>query len=150
MKILVDADACPVKESIVNIAKENNIPVIMFIDTSHILDDGYSEVVVVDKSRDSVDFALVNRISKGDIVETQDYGVAAMALSMGAKALNQNGLFFTDRNIDKLLFERHIGQKVRRSGGRTSGPPKRTKEDDFKFEKALRKLIMESLKKQVN
>lgn len=141
MKILVDADACPVKGIIIRVARERSIPVTMFIDTSHILQDGYSEVVTVDKSRDSVDIALVNRVSKGDVVVTQDYGVAAMALPKGAKAISQNGLVYTNDNIDRLLFERHLGQKVRRSGGKTSGPRKRTKEDDERFEAAFRGLI---------
>ncbi len=141
MRILVDADACPVKNIIVKVAKEYSIPVMMFIDTSHMINDGYSDVLIVDKARDSVDIALINKTSKGDIVVTQDYGVAAMALPKGAKAINQNGLIYSDGNIEKLLFERHISQKVRRSGGRTSGPKKRTKEDDMRFEEAFRRLL---------
>ena len=74
---------------------------------------------------------------------TQDFSLAAMALGKGAKAVNQNGLIFTDENIDKLLLERHIGQKVRRSGGRTRGPSKRTKEDDARFEAAFARLLSE-------
>jgi uncharacterized protein YaiI (UPF0178 family) len=142
MRILVDADACPVKNIIVRIAKEYNIPVIMFVDTSHIINDGYSEVKTVDKSRDSVDIALINKVLSGDIVVTQDFGVAAMALPKGAKAINQNGLIYSDDNIDRLLFERHIGQKVRRHGGRTSGPAKRTEEDNLRFEMMFKSLIL--------
>ncbi|WP_010243794.1 YaiI/YqxD family protein [Acetivibrio cellulolyticus] len=141
MNILVDADACPVKQIIVKIAKEEKIHVIMFIDTSHVIDDGYSEVVTVDKARDSVDFALVNKVQKGDIVVTQDYGVAAMALAKGARAINQNGIVYSDENMNKLLFERHISQKVRRSGNRVSGPSKRTKEHDERFENAFKQLL---------
>jgi len=141
MKILVDADACPVKEIIVNIAKSKNIKVIMFIDTSHEIRDGYSEIVIVDKARDSVDFALVNKVEKGDIVITQDYGVATMALAKGAKAINQDGLIYSNENMDRLLFERHISQKIRRAGGRVSGPSKRTKEQNEKFEKAFKLLL---------
>ncbi len=141
MKILVDADACPVKEIIVSVAKLKKIPVIMLIDTSHVLKDGYSEIITVDKAKDSVDFALIKRAKSGDIVVTQDFGVAAMALSVGAYPLNQNGLIFTDDNIDSLLYERHISQKIRRSGGRTSSHPKRTKDDDIKFNEALLKMI---------
>lgn len=137
MKILVDADACPVKDLIVSIAKKFNMNVIMFIDTSHIYQDDYSEVVTVDKGRDSVDFALANRVSKNDIVVTQDYGVAAMALSKNAFAVNQNGLIFNKDNIDKLLFERYLSQKVRRTGGKTSNPKKRTPQNDKDFEKSL-------------
>ncbi len=141
MKILVDADACPVKEIIVNIAKSKNVKVIMLIDTSHEIDDGYSEVVIVDKARDSVDFALINQAEKGDIVVTQDYGVATMALAKGAIAINYDGIIYSDKNMDRLLFERHLAQKVRRSGGRISGPSKRSKEQDEKFEKAFKLLL---------
>lgn len=141
MQILVDADACPVKGIIVKIAKQYRLPVTMLIDTSHELDDGYSTVITVDRARDSVDIALINLAKAGDIVVTQDFGVAAMALGRKAKAVNQNGLIYTDDNIDKLLFERHIGQKVRRAGGRTSNAKKRTREDDENFERIFRSLV---------
>jgi len=141
VRILVDADSCPVKKIIVRLAKKNNIPVIMFYDTSHEYTDGYSEVIIVDKKNDSVDFALMGLLIRGDIVVTQDFGLAAMALGMGAKVINQNGLVFTNENIDKLLLERHIGQEVRRGGGRTRGPAKRIKEDDTKFEAAFERLL---------
>ena len=143
MQILVDADACPVKEIILRIAKKYKIPVTMIIDTSHELYDGYSTIITVDKARDSVDIKLINLLKREDIVVTQDYGVAAMGLGKGAKVLNQNGLIYSDNNIDRLLFERHIGQKVRRAGGRTGSVKKRSKEDDDNFERALLKLIEE-------
>lgn len=137
MKILVDADACPVKDIIVKLAKRRHLPVTMFIDTSHILDDGYSTVITVDKGRDSADIRLVNLISPGDIVVTQDFGVAAMSLARGAKALNQNGMIYSDKNMDRLLFERALGQKIRRAGGKAGKNRKRTSEDDKNFEAAL-------------
>lgn len=141
MKILVDADACPVKEIIVRLAKQRQIPVVMLIDTSHQLNDGYSKVITVDKQADSVDFALMGLLDREDIVVTQDYGLAAMVLGKGARAVNQNGLVYTDANIDKLLMERHIGAKVRRGGGRTKGPAKRTTEDNERFESAFERLL---------
>jgi uncharacterized protein YaiI (UPF0178 family) len=141
MRILVDADACPVKRVVVKIAKEHQLLVVMFIDMSHQLDDGYSEVVTVDQQRESVDIALINRANARDIVVTQDYGVAAMALGKGARAINQNGIIFTSENMDRMLLERHISQKIRRSGGRTTGPRKRTATDDERFAAALREMI---------
>jgi uncharacterized protein YaiI (UPF0178 family) len=141
MRILVDADACPVRHFVIKVAKEHKLPVIMFVDTSHQLDDGYSEVVTVDQQRDSVDIALINRTNSHDIVVTQDYGVAAMALGKGARAINQNGMIYSSENMDRILLERHISQKIRRSGGRTSGPRKRTRADDERFEAALRGMI---------
>ncbi len=143
MKVLVDADACPVKGIIVKNAKKYNVPVTMIIDTSHELFDGYSTVVTVDKGRDSVDIKLINLLQSGDIVVTQDYGVAAMALGKGARALNQNGMVYSGNNMDRLLFERHLGQKVRRAGGRTGTIKKRTKENDDAFEKAFIRLLEE-------
>jgi hypothetical protein len=144
MRILVDADACPVMHIVIKVAKENKLAVIMFIDTSHQLDDGYSEVITVDQQRDSVDFALINRTDCHDIVVTQDYGVAAMALGKGAQAINQNGSIFSPENMDRILLERYISQKIRRSGGRTSGPKKRTRADDEKFEAVLRGIIAQN------
>lgn len=141
MQILVDADACPVKEIIVRVAKKYQIPVTMIIDTSHELFDGYSSVITVDKARDSVDIKLINLLKREDIVVTQDYGVAAMGLGKGAKVLNQNGLVYSDKNIDRLLFERHLGQKLRRAGGRTGTVKKRSRENDLDFERSLLKLL---------
>ena len=137
MRILVDADACPVKDIIVRLAKARGYHVIMVCDTSHMIRDGYSEVITVDKGRDSVDIALANRLKPSDIVVTQDYGVAALALGKGCRAIGNSGLEYTDGNIDQLLFERHLGQKVRRAGGRTGTIKKRTSEDDARFEEKL-------------
>ncbi len=141
MEIFVDADACPVKEIVVTCAKTRKIPVTMLFDTSHVYADGYSRVITVDKGRDSVDVKLVNLLRAGDVVVTQDFGVAAMALGKGALAINQNGLVFTCENIDRLLFERFLGQKVRRSGGKTKGVKKRSSLDDEVFLKAFEKLL---------
>ena len=141
MQILVDADACPVKEIIVRQAKKRSLPVVMLLDTSHVWNDGYSTVITVDKGRDSADIRLANLLQPGDLVVTQDYGVAAMALGKGARAMNQNGMHYDSGNMDQLLFERHLGQKVRRAGGRTTGAKKRTRQDDEAFEAALVRLL---------
>jgi len=134
MKILVDADACPVKEIIEKIAANLQIPVIMLIDTSHILTSKYSEIISVSKAPDAVDFALINRTNKGDIVVTQDYGVAAMALGKGAFAIHPGGKVYTDYNIDVLLLERDIAKNCRRAGERISGhAKKRTSADNNRF-----------------
>nr|WP_319487594.1 YaiI/YqxD family protein [uncultured Caproiciproducens sp.] len=145
MNILVDADACPVKEIIVRLAKKQKLPVTMLIDTSHVINDGYSRVITVDKGRDSADIRLVNLIKIGDIVVTQDFGVAAMALAKGAVVLNQNGMIYDNSNMDRLLFERALGQEMRRAGGRTGKIKKRTKQDDESFERVLSRMIDENI-----
>lgn len=141
MRILVDADACPVKEIILQKAKQFGVPVIMVADTSHVISCEGAEVVMVGQEADSADIMLANLTQAGDIVVTQDYGVAALALGKGAWALNQNGMLYDAQNIDALLFSRYIGKKVRRGGGRTKGPAKRTAADNAAFENALTRLL---------
>ena len=80
-------------------------------------------------------------LTDNDVVVTQDFGLAAMVLGKGARVVNQNGFVYTDQNIEKLLMERHIGQKMRRSGARTKGPTKRKKEDNDRFEAVFIKLL---------
>lgn len=146
LRILVDADACPVKEIVVRLARARNLPVLMFIDTSHQLDDGYSTVFTVDKARDSADFALVARARPGDVAVTQDYGLAAMAMSRGVTVLNQDGMVFSEQNIGPLLESRAASARVRRAGGRTKGPARRTRRQDADFEAALTALLDRALR----
>ena len=111
MKIYVDADACPVVAIVEQIAKEYEIPVTLLCDTNHVLYSDYSEVVTVGAGADAVDFKLVSLCHKGDIVVTQDYGVAAMILGKGAYGIHQNGKWYTNENIDRMLMERHLAKK---------------------------------------
>lgn len=143
MQILVDADACPVKDIVVQEARRRGVAVTMVTDTSHVMTGEYAQVVTVSQGADSADIALINLTQRGDIVVTQDYGVAVLALGKGARALNQNGLVFNADNIDELLFSRYVGKKVRRGGGRTKGPAKRTAADDAAFLRALTGLLEE-------
>lgn len=143
MKILVDADACPVVGLTVDAAKRYDLSCLLFCDTSHSLLYEGVETVMVDRGADAVDFVLVNRVASGDLVITQDYGLAAMCLARGANALRQDGVFYTDANMGGLLESRHFAQKVRRSGGRLRGPKKRTPEQDQAFFEALEEFLRE-------
>lgn len=141
MRILVDADACPVKEIIVQLAKEHNIFVKMYLDCSHVYEDGYSDVIICSKGRDMADYLLVNDIIKNDIVVTQDYGLAAMSLAKGALPINQNGFIYSEANIDILLLSRYEGMKARKHNN-IRGPKKRTKQQDEFFYNILLKCIL--------
>ena len=146
MKIYVDADACPVTRIVERVAREHDIPVVLLYDTNHILSSDYSEIKVIGAGADAVDIALINMCRPGDIVVTQDYGVAALALGKGAKAIHQSGRWFTDENIDGLLMERHMAKVARRRAKHhLKGPAKRTDEDDKRFEESFRRLIESSL-----
>lgn len=137
MKIIIDADACPVVDIAVNVAKEKNIQCIIVCDNTHTIEKDGAVTIVVDKGADSADCRIANLTEKGDVVITQDYGLAALVLGKGGKSLNQNGLIYTDNNIENLLFTRFIGKKERKAGNRTKGPKKRTSQNDADFLKAL-------------
>lgn len=141
MKILVDADGCPVVDITISTAKNHQIPCLLICDTAHEMVRDGAETIVVSKGADAVDFVLVNRIQPKDIVVTQDYGLAAMALAKGGRPIDQNGRWYTDANIDQLLYSRHFAQKVRQAGGRLKGPKKRSVEQNEAFQSSLSKLI---------
>ncbi|MGN1443667.1 MAG: DUF188 domain-containing protein [Acutalibacteraceae bacterium] len=141
MKILIDADGCPVVRLTISVAKEYGIQAVIFCDTSHEFHEDGVKTVTVDKGADSADFKIVNSLDSGDLVITQDYGLAAMVLSKNAKALTQNGLEITSLNIDSLLASRYAAKKARMSKKHLKGPPKRTAEQDKAFEKALRRIL---------
>ena len=138
--ILIDADACPVVNETIRIAKQHGFRCILICDTAHEMHREGAETIIVSKGADAVDFVLVNRVQKNDIVVTQDYGLAAMVLAKKGHPLDQNGRLYTEENIDQLLYARHQAQKIRMSGGRLRGPKKRSKENNIRFEKSLQQL----------
>ena len=136
MRVFVDADACPVVGIIEKVAREHNVPVTLLCDTNHVLSSAYSEVIVVGAGADAVDYKLISICHKGDIVVSQDYGVAAMALGKGAYAIHQSGKWYTNENIDQMLMERHLNKKARRASRKNhlKGPRKRASEDNERSE----------------
>lgn len=151
MQIYVDADACPVVGIVEKTARKYQIPVTLLCDTNHVLTSGYSEVIVVGAGADAVDYKLISLCRRGDIVVSQDYGVAAMALGKGAYAIHQSGKWYTDENIDQMLMERHLNKKARRASQKNhlKGPKKRTEEDDERFARSFEQLIKAALKETV-
>lgn len=148
MKILIDADGCPVVKIVLEISAEYGFKVIVVSDTSHFFDfnENTAEVITVDKGENSADFALLSRCERGDVVVTQDYALAALCLAKGALAINQNGIEYSDKNIDSMLMSRYISQKIRRAGGKTTHIKKRTEAQNAAFssgfEKMLNKLLL--------
>ena len=143
MKLMIDADGCPVVALAVKTAEKYGVRCVLVCDTAHTFSNVSAEIITVSQGADSADFRIVNLLDAGDIVVTQDYGLAAMCLAKNATALNQNGLIYSEKNMDELLLSRHIHKKVRRAGGRMKGPKKRTKQQDEAFEKALTALFEE-------
>ncbi len=145
MKILVDADGCPVVDIAIKAAKSYDLEIVVVKNYSHELWDDYATIVTVDQSPDSADYYIVNHTTKGDIVITQDYGLAAMALAKEALCINQNGLLISSKNIEQLLARRHINREIRRKHSIYTKFKKREVKQDTKFEKNLRSLIERSI-----
>lgn len=141
MRILIDADGCPVVDLTVSIARELNLECLILCDTSHFFDKPGAKTLVFSKGSDSVDFALVNLLLPGDVVITQDYGLAAMCLSRQARVLNQDGMEYTNDNIDALLLTRHTAKRIRSSGGRLKGSSRRKPEQNEFFVSTLRRML---------
>lgn len=140
-RILIDADGCPVVDETIKIAKRFGLECLILCDTSHRIERAGVRTMVFSKGADSVDFALVNLAHSGDVVVTQDYGLAAMCLARNALVLDQDGMEYTAKNIDALLLSRYTAKKIRNAGGRLKGPAKRTAAQDRAFSEALTQLL---------
>ena len=133
MKVLIDADGCPVVDIAVALCRQESTECLILCDTSHCIEYDGAQTLVFDKGADSVDFALVNLVRENDLVITQDYGLASMCLAKKARVIHQDGYEYTPQNIDALLAFRHEAAKLRRSGGRLRGMKKRTAEQNQAF-----------------
>lgn len=145
MNVLIDADACPVVQIAVDLCKRYHVPCYLLCDTAHRIEYADAITLTFDKGSDSVDFALANRVHAGDLVITQDYGLASICLARNARVIHQDGWEYTAWNIDALLLQRHESRKFRASGGRTKGPKKRTVEQDHAFSVSLESILQKHL-----
>ena len=142
MTLLIDADACPVTVLAAEAARAAGARVLIFCDTAHQIEIAGAETIVVGQGADAADLALANRAGPGDIVVTQDYGLAALCLARRARVLDQDGREYTAGNIDALLLSRHTARKIRRGGGRLKGPARRDRAvQNRQFLEALRRLL---------
>ncbi|WP_152656023.1 YaiI/YqxD family protein [Oceanobacillus sp. CFH 90083] len=144
MKIYVDADACPVKDIIIAEAGKKSIPVVLVTSISHFSLKAYPdwvETIYVDTGADAADYRIMKLAAKKDIVVTQDYGLASLALAKGCYVLHHKGFAYTNDNIDQLLQSRYLSAKERRSGKHSKGPKALTEEDRQKFLELFQKYV---------
>ena len=141
MKVYIDADACPVTDIVIAKCAAKGIPCVLVCDTAHQIRRPGADTVTVDKGSDSADLMIANKVHPGDVVVTQDYGLACICLSRNARILHQDGWEYTFDNISGLMEQRHAAKKHRLAGGRTKGPAKRTKAQDIAFENAFQQLL---------
>ena len=145
MKLLIDGDGCPVVDITISLCRTYGVPCFLLCDTAHQFFREGATTLVFDKGADSVDFSLVNRVSPGDLVVTQDYGLASMCLAKKALPIHQDGWVYTQDNIDALLFSRHESRKLRSAGVRMKGPRKRTAQQDKAFAACLEALLQKQV-----
>ncbi len=137
MKILIDADGCPVVKIVEEVAKAKSIETLIVFNIHHQIYSDYCQLIQVDEGRDVVDFKIVNSMEANDLVITQDYGLAAMVLSRNGYAMNQNGMIYDPSNIEVLLLQRFIAKKEREKGHRVHGAKKRDQKQNQVFKEAL-------------
>lgn len=148
MRIIIDGDACPqkVREICERAAREFNVSLIIVVDTDHYIESDFT-VIVVEQGRDAADYKIVEIFKNDDILITQDYGLASLVMNKASAVIHTGGFFINKNNIDELLESRHIGQKIRKMGGKTKGPSKRRREQDENFKKCLYKVLYEKFNK---
>lgn len=143
MKILVDGDSCSVKDIILKISRKFDIKVVFLVSINHILELGdQAEVIYVDNYSQAVDIQIANMSCKGDIVVTNDYGLASLVIERGSYCISNRGHIFDKGNIDRFLINRHITMRAKKEGQRIRGPRKKKVVDDENFMNGLIKLIL--------
>ncbi|MGL5069077.1 MAG: YaiI/YqxD family protein [Sarcina sp.] len=144
MKIVVDGDGCPGMSYIEKVAREEEVELVVYSTVDHNIQLDYGIVKRVDAGFQSVDMYVMNETKKNDVVISQDFGVAAMVLGKKAFAISPKGMVYNDENIERLLFERHLSQKARKSGLRGKNTSKRTKEDDMRFYETIKRVVRDA------
>ncbi|WP_348923332.1 YaiI/YqxD family protein [Enterococcus rotai] len=146
MRIFIDGDGSPVKDTTIDVARTYSLDVVIVTSVDHYSLKEYPKnvsFVYVDKGADAADYKIVQLIGESDILVTQDYGLASLVLPKGVRVLHQLGYEYTGENMDGLLEQRYFSAKVRKSGGRTKGPKAFTQDDREKFKAKLVTLITE-------
>lgn len=144
MKIYVDADACPVKDIIISESVRAGIPTILVTSFSHFSNAEQPpgvETIYVDSGADAADYRIMKLAESGDIIVTQDYGLASLGLAKGCIVLHHTGFRYTNENIDQLLQTRYLSAMARKSGKRTKGPKAFTSEDREQFRNLFKQAI---------
>lgn len=144
MKIYVDADACPVKDIVITEGTKAEIPVILVTSFSHFSTTEQPsgvETIYVDSGADAADYRIMKLVERGDIIITQDYGLASLGLAKGCTVLHHKGFTYTNENIDQLLQTRYLSAMARKGGKRTKGPKPFTSEDRENFWMLFKKVI---------
>jgi uncharacterized protein YaiI (UPF0178 family) len=147
--ILIDGDACPVREEVFRVAGRLGLPVVLVSNGTRGARPPplpNSRVVVVGEGADAADDWIAESIAPGDVCVTADIPLAARCLAKGARALAPRGHVWTADNIGGALAGREVARAMREAGRETGGPAAMTKADRSRFFGALDALVQASLR----
>ena len=145
--IYVDADACPVTDIIIQVAEAHSLKVRLVKSFDHYSlkeNPHFVEAIYVDKGADAADYKIMQLAQPGDLIITQDYGLASLALAKGCLVMHHKGFSYRHDNIDMLLHSRYESALARKSGKRTKGPKALTPHDKEVFKQKLQKVLEEA------
>ncbi|KAF1300976.1 MULTISPECIES: YaiI/YqxD family protein [Enterococcus] len=144
MRLVIDGDGSPVKEEVIQLGREYDLPVLIVTSVDHYTRKEYPDFVqfiYVDKGADRADYRIVKEIQPGDVVVTQDYGLASLVLGKKAHVFHHSGKEYQIETIDELLMQRYLGAQIRKAGKRTKGPKPFTLEDRQHFKQQLSQFL---------
>ena len=141
MRLLIDGDACPDRQKVIELALHYGVEVLLFIDFAHVIEDERIQIIMCEVGKDSVDQMILSYLQEGDLLISQDYGLASILIDKIFGIINPSGFRYTKWNIDTLMFQRHMSAKERASGKRTKGPKKREDNQDKIFREILEQIV---------
>lgn len=143
MRLLIDGDACPDRQKVIELACQYHVDAFLFADYAHVIDDERIHVVSCDVGKDSVDQQIVAFVQPGDFVITQDYGLAGLCLMKDAMVLHVSGKRITENNMNNLLESRYLGYISRKNDKHIKGPKKRSKRESSFFLREVEKVLID-------
>jgi uncharacterized protein YaiI (UPF0178 family) len=142
IRILVDADACPVKQEIYRVAERHGLRVFVVANSPiQVPRDPMVERVTVGAGPDAADDWIAERADATAIVVTNDIPLASRCVKAGAKVIAANGTPFTESSIGMALAMRNLMADLRETGQMGGGPPAFAPRDRSAFLAALDQTI---------
>jgi uncharacterized protein YaiI (UPF0178 family) len=142
LHLLIDADACPVKEEVYRVAKRHKLTVSVVANQwMRMPDDPSIRIEVVDDGFDAADDWIVEHSGPGDIVITEDIPLAARCIAKGARVLTARGGTYDEQSIGSALAQRGLMQYLREAGAVNGGQRPMQARDRAVFVQELERVI---------
>lgn len=137
IKLFIDADACPVKDEIIQITQSYPIDLVFVASYAHVGKKDDHRWVYVDSSKEAADLYIVNHAKDGDIVVTQDMGLASLLTSKNVYVITPHGKTVLEEDMAIVLHQRYLSYKHLSEGKKIKGPKPFVDQDRARFSEAL-------------